>query len=403
MILNDSFSRAKKLSSLLESLEYSDKEYDQSMVPIIESKETSSHLIMLENLQKYATIYCNDNLGFALKAICEAHNVDSNSIEFIVKEENIIADENLLSIVEGMMGEGIPVYAVPISENDVVAVLGSMCLEQAELDNDYEYWIGTVFCEDSSNRSDFNYTYFDFMKDNPNADSRLQQFFAGKFIGHPGAGGSDGSTKFDQEHIKNLKFIFDEIKKKNPNASTEELERKWLGSVSLPFFKDRYKAFKNQALDDPKVNEKIEQDNEMYNLLRLGTEKGGVHLNDKAARETEEGFNKAKQDTLDQFKYMSENLPKSSVIGTTDEKAVERVKELSKMVENEKFPKSWIGKKIAWLRSLYRNVMFRWTIAQRNRSMSNIGGWVIDKLKKFAAFILRTIDKLAQKLQNAVG
>ena len=79
-----------------------------------------------------------------------------------------------------------------------------------------------------------------------------------------------------------------------------------------------------------------------------------------------------------------------------DKDAGNRVAELMKMVDQEKFPKSWLAKKIAWLRSLYRNLMYKLSLQKSNTP-------IIGHLKRFAGFVLRCIDKLALKLQNAVS
>ena len=73
----------------------------------------------------------------------------------------------------------------------------------------------------------------------------------------------------------------------------------------------------------------------------------------------------------------------------------ERLNTFKSKLENEQYPKTWLAKKLAWLRGLYSNWMAQKSIMSA-QGKANI-------FQRIGAFILRLIDRVAQKLQNLVN
>ena len=441
------FFQTKQLHSLLESIDYTD---DNSLspiaVPIVPNTTVHKNLIQLEHLINYREIRNYDNIGEALTDICEASDVDLDTIAFTVKEDTIIGDEYVLALVETLMNDQIPVYSIPISESDIISKYGNYCLQQIEETGDYEYWIGEQFVqylnEEAPDTDDDEYSpdkegavyseksqkygtiymtytyrngkkvrlklgstdpngeeiydYFDFKKEVKDPSERLNLLLHGNVKG------------FTPQMQQNFQKAVKTYKDSHPNISDAELEKivTSLQSENKFFMGNERgdRSFKNidQETGQSTVN-KIESDLRNHDNIHRTLQKGGMWLNNSYSRENEKDFNRAKESTLRRMDWMKKHMGEHDVAGTTDENAVKRVETIEKMIQNETFPKTWLAKKIAWLRSLYRNVMYRWSIQQKNRSWHNVGGFVVDNLKKFAAFILRVIDKLALKLQNAVN
>ena len=60
-------------------------------------------------------------------------------------------NSNLL-ILQGalkLLKEGIDIKMIPLSDNDIISKFGNYCLEQAEKDGNYEYWLGDYFINEA--------------------------------------------------------------------------------------------------------------------------------------------------------------------------------------------------------------------------------------------------------------
>ena len=107
--------------ALLENMQYlseAESVYAPAMVPIVENKSLQANIIRLEDMTRFCESNYISDFGAALKAVCEASEVDPSTICFSVQEENVIADQDMAELVAGIMNEGVAVVAVPLNEND---------------------------------------------------------------------------------------------------------------------------------------------------------------------------------------------------------------------------------------------------------------------------------------------
>lgn len=74
---------------------------------------------------------------------------------------------------------------------------------------------------------------------------------------------------------------------------------------------------------------------------------------------------------------------------------ISRLESFKNRIQEEQFPKTWLAKKIAWFRSLYAKFM------HKNTASPEPG--FVGIIKRICATILRIIDTLTRKLQNAVN
>lgn len=398
---NDLWSNTKTqhIKSLLETFDYAKINYSPRDVVLIENQEMNKIMLPLENLISYCESNDIYDLGGGLRAICLSSDLEPDQITLTVHEENLIQDDFLLSIASELHEYHIPIYTIPIAESDIISQFGQYCLEQAEASGDYNYWIGFRFCalnEDNNEDDDSYYNVKDWMRDVPNAADRVEAYRNGTLAtkGYISQKAAD--------YIKNLLQTID-------HEDPETIDRKIRGWMSeTKFFKatnrDPSRRFDRGDIDNPETQKKIEDSVATFNRIKNSTERGGELLNSQAARKSENAFNMAKKLTLKRLEDVKTNAGGSDVEGTYDKDVASRVDKIYKMVDEEEFPKSWLAKKIAWLRSLYRNIMIKWTIQKTKGGVANGGvGYITGPLKTFAAFVLRCIDKLARKLQNAVN
>ena len=403
------------LIDLLESMETIDiNTYCAAAVPIVEQTVdgTKHYLIQLESLVEYAKNNNIDNFETALQSVCEASSVDATNVTLTIQEYNAIENEDLLNLSTSLLNEGYNINLTPISNDDPVSIFGNYCLEQMEADGNYEYWLN-LFAE-SSFAKEYRTKYgIDFQGEKVAtfSDLRLAPGSAKDkidfLLSMPTAknddekkrGRNDNGNPVISQYAKNM------IKNFRGTYSDEDLFKRVtnIAGASDPFI-NSYKSFDQGNMNDENIQDKIEKHNIAYNNVRSFVEKPSDFFDNKDTRKDEAKFNDAKKATLDHLKDAEENITKFNldVRGLNDKNlddAKARIQTLSKMVEKEQFPKTWLAKKIAWLRSLYRGIMYKLTLHRSD------GPWkaVTNPLRSIAGFILRLIDKLALKLQNAVN
>lgn len=434
MVLHESDLKPKyNILGLLESMDTVDINTKcAAAVPIIEQTiENEKHyLIQLEDLQEYVNSNTISDFGLALNQICESSYIEPTNLIFTIQEYHAIENPNLEILGDQFIQEGKNVRIVPLPSYDPVSIFGNYCLEQMEKDGNYEYWLGDVFCE-----SDY-YTYsFKFGRTEP----KKLEFHGKEIDGYNDLRRVDGTAteklnfilqipSFTKEELNQLSrnggsspgfsAVMNTVGEHKVKASTKKFINEWrkdgksdeeiLKMITNqnhtdPFIQS-YTRFDQGNMLDPDVQSRIETHNKVYNNIRAFSEKPGDFFSNSKTRTDEAEFNKAKQATLDRLKYAEENLEKFNVDvrGLNDKNlgdAKTRIQKLSRMVSEEKFPKSWLAKKIAWLRGLYRNIMYKLTLHKSD------GQWksVTNPLRSIAGFILRLIDKIALKIQNAVN
>ena len=152
--------------AILEGANYlseDESKYYPHMVPIRENARIGRNLIRVEDLVEYSLSNGINDGAYALGQICEAANVDPQTIAFSIDEVSILEDSEMEDTVRQLMAAGAEVYTAPISENDMVYIMAeSVCdvsiigieedaedytdaLFEAFLDDDFE----TFFSENS--------------------------------------------------------------------------------------------------------------------------------------------------------------------------------------------------------------------------------------------------------------
>ena len=136
-----SLDEATELLSNASYLTESESRYYPEMVPIRENARIGKNLVRVEDLVEYALSNGIPDGGVALEQICEASQVDKDTIALSVDEVSILEDSNMEETVRGLRDVGAIVYAAPISESDVAyklseAVVNNMLESLANGDED---------------------------------------------------------------------------------------------------------------------------------------------------------------------------------------------------------------------------------------------------------------------------
>ena len=128
--LGTGFSRSGM--SLLENMSYlteEESQYHAAMVPIVENARIGANVVALEDIMKFSESNGIEDLGYALSCVCEASGIEANTIAFSVQEESIILGEEAAYLAKDIMNEGINIFAVPTSQNDSLAFLAEMAID----------------------------------------------------------------------------------------------------------------------------------------------------------------------------------------------------------------------------------------------------------------------------------
>lgn len=363
--------------------------FDNTIVLEHTENEKIHKLVKLESLNKYSKLDLFDKLN----AICEEYNTSKENLIIATEEYNMILDKDLVSLGKLLMNEGYTVSLIPISENHLISKYGEYCLEKAEETGNYNYWIYNEFAEFLNEES------FD-----------AEKHFL-KYVDEFGVNNltlDEVEIGFGGDHSKIIDFILKKIPLskyakdkidawKKEGMSDRDILAHATQLQSEKFFQP--KPFKQGNMFDPGFIKGLNNQHAKYNKAYKFVNDPAKMLNDKSSREDEKAFNMAKSHTQKRLHVLSKNLDKLDIVGVNDsnvDDVKKRIESLNKLVEKEQFPKTWLAKKIAWLRSLYRNLMYKLTLQKSSNPITNT-------LKKLAGIILRTIDKLALKLQNAVN
>lgn len=443
MFISEATKTKGKLFSLMESLDVY-TEYHPSMVPIMESQDKQHLLLNIQDLTQFAEAN-NYRIDDAIMVILETHSIDDpNDVVFTLQEEKAIEDPSLLELATAMRNSDYPVSISPISNDDIISKIGSYCLEQAEKTNDYQYWIGSVFLgEAGPNWNEYQdmkaarrkvkkaKSVNDFTAEeleaalryeaDPNADipaggrpilnvSHLKELLPpeirAELYKNPAKLFKAGLVSYDQANlIHNLArqaqtqdevdpiSIENYVMGRTPEVDFMQLGKFNRGDMDVENPNLTPEQIKERKAKQQKIVDSLNNFNRGNEII----DKGGDLFNDSKSREDESHFNKMKDQTKQNLSFLQGEVSRlKDYEGMMDKDAGNRVAELMKMVDQEKFPKSWLAKKIAWLRSLYRNLMYKLSLQKSNTP-------IIGHLKRFAGFVLRCIDKLALKLQNAVS
>lgn len=372
-LLDDLFDRCSYLTE--------EVRYDAIMVPIVENREIGSNLLKVEDLCKFAEYNGIEDLGYAFNCISEANNLDPENISFTVQDYNLILNEDLQDLCSSMITNNIPLYMIPIPSTDPISILGEMWLQTG----DVEYLL--------------------------EADEKKV-----KLNGPPPTPKEPGisSSKHGVERDEKGNYIVKIYSKEgndyyetthnfgNSDEARDTARSFYLKHQGYTKVKSRPRIFKDTL---PVISEKdgkmevLSQDELAKDYYNINGNRTAMrsdidsHYNLIANAKTEEEFKKIQQDTMSNLrKWGQDSFQSFSMNG---DKVSENLHTFYKHIQSQQFPKSWLAKKIAWFRSLYAKFMHKNTVASQ--------GGVTGFFKKIGAMILKVIDKLAEKLQNAVN
>lgn len=135
MVITESILASSQISNLLESIEYLTEEesrYTAAEVPVREN-ERFGYTIALEDINNFCESNGVDDMGYAVKQICNASGIDPYNIAFSINEENLI-DKETTEFVLDIIQEGLPVFVSPLSKN---------CIEYIMADEAVDYFMHT--------------------------------------------------------------------------------------------------------------------------------------------------------------------------------------------------------------------------------------------------------------------
>lgn len=359
--------------------------YDAIMVPIIENTEIGSNLLKVEDLYKFAEYNGIEDLGYAFSCISEANNLDPEDISFIVQDYNLILDEDLQDLCSSMINNNIPLYIIPIPSTDPISILGEMWLQTGDIRYLLEADEKKAKVNGPPPKPQREPGYLD--KNGVQRDEEGNYIV--KYYNKEGndwyeytknfGNNSDSRDRARDFYLRQQEYTHP-VRSSNPEifkiGKTPIFVKKKDGKHTM--------LFQDQLPED------------YYNLEgnRSGIRSDiDSHFDLMSKTKTEEEFKKIQADTVTQFKNWEKHADQS--FAANGGKISGDLQQFYKHIESQQFPKSWLAKKIAWFRSLYAKFMHKNTIASQ--------GGVTGFLKKIGAMILKVIDKLAEKLQNAVN
>lgn len=344
MIVSRKIDKYKERDEWLSNQDYlfgEDSKYESYMIPVQENSHLEKGIVRIEDLYNYA---CDNNItdaAYAISSICEANNLDPTNITFSIREENFIENPDYQEIVETFQNEGLNIYVVPLSENDLVSRIGNQALSLFESTGDISYL--ELFAYNEETKTIWS----------KGEDGKFYKTVSSP--DHPGVSytkSSDGKWtetktqyhKLDGEGLLNAR---NDIINKYYDFSGDETSQDW----------EKRKTLAAKASQD------------------LANDIGKFIKFDDSYTDEE------KQKTIDYHKGQLKNDLES----------------FSRQLERETYPKSWLAKKIAWFRGLYAK------FKEKYKNYSTAGPGVLNTLKWIGAKILSIIDVLLRKLQNAVN
>lgn len=119
-------------TALLENASYLSEEesrYYPEMVPIRENQRLERNIVRVEDLVEYSMSNGIEDGGLALSQICEASNIDMNTVAFSVDEVSILEDINMEDTVRGLIQAGAEVYCAPVSEADMASIMAESVVD----------------------------------------------------------------------------------------------------------------------------------------------------------------------------------------------------------------------------------------------------------------------------------
>lgn len=393
-------------------------EEDPNHIPVKESAR--GYIVDLEDLVRLNESYEWLDIANAISMVSEASHIDMGKVILSVSEENIIKDYELGCLVEDLCAMSYNINLRPMNEKQWWNEYDSIAEEfPLSLQEGITKMLGLRDDDDIDDVVKKKKQY-DGLLDMWNAFENKENFIKALYVQdsiqqHT----KDGIAKLVRDELKEglpLEIIRRDMGMQfysggNPEANQwlqrePRLNRMTNATTTMLATGDPEKAkeimFGTGKFDNditPEAAAKANNQMNRYTQLRYSLKDLGKSMDYKNIIDSEEKFNAAKADTLERLKIIGREGPNQNIEGVTDKDLQSRLETISKMVEKEKFPKSWLAKKIYWLRSLYRKIMYKWSIKKGTGFVGTITGTV----KRILAFILRLIDKLAAKLQNAVN
>lgn len=162
--------------NLLESIQYlaeDESGYPAAKVPVREN-ERFGYTIALEDINNFCESNATDDMGYAVRQICNASGIDPYNVVFSIKEENLI-DKETTDFVLDIMQEGVPVVVAPISKN---------CIEYIMVDEAVDYFMHTGDESLLEALANDDIEAFAESRDQRNGNKRRAQHMSGGFKNH---------------------------------------------------------------------------------------------------------------------------------------------------------------------------------------------------------------------------
>ena len=106
--------------NITDYLHESESTYLPNMVTIRHNSRLDKDLIQLESFVKYGRDNDIDNGGYAIAKVCEANEIgDMDKIAFIVNEEHLYSDDDVVDTFIQIKESGMDVFVSPISDDSI--------------------------------------------------------------------------------------------------------------------------------------------------------------------------------------------------------------------------------------------------------------------------------------------
>ena len=214
-------------AQLLESSQFlneSESAYQPYMVPIRESKQYGSNLIKVEDLVEYSLANGIIDANYAIDSVCEANDIERDTIAFSIDESIAIYDEEMLDTARCLREAGYSVMVAPISNmNPVYQLVESVVDAMAE----YTYTENEDYCDSLFEAliSDDYDTVF-------SEAAILDKAKAGaKSIKNSVVSGAKNAKKFASDKLAALRKKYRELKAKAASA-TGSAKKKFLAAAA---------------------------------------------------------------------------------------------------------------------------------------------------------------------------
>ena len=128
--------QTKELMFFSEESILQSNEFD--MVPVVENARLGTSIIKLEDILSLSESYNISDLGVILTKICEANELNPSDVSFSIQDYKLLESDEIAGLVNGLINEGVKVFAVPMSSTNPIKMVGDAILETAIETGDWD-------------------------------------------------------------------------------------------------------------------------------------------------------------------------------------------------------------------------------------------------------------------------